>query len=58
MKPITIPIKNKIVNDLVNLGYETGVILKIVSEFDFSNDLEIAKKERSKGFLGLCFFIL
>ena len=41
-------LKTKIINDLVNLGYETGVILKIVSEFDFSNDLEIAKKEYEK----------
>lgn len=41
-------LKKKIVNDLVNLGYDTYVISKVVNEFDFSNDKDIAKKEYDK----------
>lgn len=41
-------LKKKIVNDLVNLGYDTLIISKVVSEFDFSNDKDIAKKEYDK----------
>lgn len=41
-------LKKKIVNDLVNLGYDTSVISKIVNDFDFSNDKDIAKKEYEK----------
>ena len=41
-------LKKKIVNDLVNLGYDTAIISKVVNEFDFSNDVDIAKKEYEK----------
>ena len=41
-------LKKKIVNDLVNLGYDTYVISKVVNDFDFSNDKDIAKKEYEK----------
>lgn len=41
-------LKKKIVNDLVNLGYDSSVISKVVSDFDFSNDVEIARREYEK----------
>lgn len=41
-------LKKKIVNDLVNLGYDTSVISKVINDFDFSNDKDIAKKEYEK----------
>ena len=41
-------LKKKIVNDLVNLGYDTSVISGCVNEFDFSNGKDIAKKEYEK----------
>ncbi len=41
-------LKKKIVSDLVNLGYDTSVISRVVEEFDFSNDEDIAKKEYEK----------
>lgn len=41
-------LKKKIVNDLVNLGYDTSAISKVINDFDFSNDKDIAKKEYEK----------
>ena len=41
-------LKKKIVSDLVNLGYDTSIISKVINEFDFSNDKDIAKKEYEK----------
>lgn len=41
-------LKKKIVNDLINLGYDNHVILKVIDEFDFSNNKDIAKKEYDK----------
>lgn len=41
-------LKNKIVNDLKNNGYEFSVISRVISEFDFSNDSDLAKKEYEK----------
>lgn len=41
-------LKKKIVNDLINLGYDMSVISKVIEEFDFSNDKEIAAKEYEK----------
>lgn len=41
-------LKKKIVSDLVNLGYDTSVISKVINDFDFSNDKDIAKKEYEK----------
>lgn len=41
-------LKNKIISDLVNLGYDCGTILGIIDNYDFfSNDL-LAKKEYDK----------
>ena len=33
---------------MVNLGYDTLTISKVVNDFDFSNDKDIAKKEYEK----------
>lgn len=41
-------LKRKIFNDLNVLGYENNIINKIVSEFDFSNNPEIASREYDK----------
>ena len=41
-------LKQKIYNDLKNLGYDISLINSIISEYDFGNDLEIAKKEYDK----------
>lgn len=41
-------LKNKIVNDLKNYGYDYSLISRVISEFDFSCDLDLAKKEYDK----------
>lgn len=41
-------LKKKIINDLVNLGYDTSIISKVICDFDFSNNKDIAKKEYEK----------
>lgn len=41
-------LKNKIVNDLINLGYSFDIVQSVIDKFDFSNDLDIAKKEYDK----------
>ena len=41
-------LKNKIVDDLKNNGYEFSIISRVISEFDFSNDSALAKKEYDK----------
>ena len=41
-------LKNKIINDLKNKGYDYDVISKIVVDYDFSIDEDIAKKEYEK----------
>ena len=41
-------LKKKIINDLVNLGYDIEVISKVIEEFDFSNNKDIAAKEYEK----------
>ena len=41
-------LKKKIVNDLVNLGYDNETILRVINEFDFSNNKDIANKEYEK----------
>lgn len=41
-------LKKKIINDLVNLGYDIAVISKVIEEFDFSNNKDIAAKEYEK----------
>lgn len=41
-------LKKKIFSDLNNLGYDNFVISKVVDNFDFSNNNDIAKKEYDK----------
>ena len=41
-------LKQKIYNDLKNLGYDISLINSIISEYDFGNNLDIAKKEYDK----------
>lgn len=41
-------LKQKIYNDLKNLGYDINLINSIISEYSFENDKEIAKKEYDK----------
>ena len=41
-------LKRKIVNDLNVLGYETDIIMSVVSNYDFSNNEDIVKKEYDK----------
>ena len=41
-------LKQKIYNDLKNLGYDISLINNIISTYDFGNNLDIAKKEYDK----------
>ena len=41
-------LKQKIYNDLKNLGYDISLINSIISEYSFGNDRDIAKKEYDK----------
>ena len=41
-------LKQKIVSDLVNLGYDASTISKVISNYDFGNNDDIAKKEYDK----------
>lgn len=41
-------LRNKIVNDLVNNGYSYEIIQKVINNYEFGNDLELAKKEYDK----------
>ena len=41
-------LRKKITNDLVNLGYDTELIYKVLSKYDFNDTREIAKKEYDK----------
>lgn len=41
-------LKQKIYNDLKNLGYDISLINSVISSYDFGNDLDIAKKEYDK----------
>ena len=41
-------LKKKMGNDLINLGYENQIILKVIDDFDFSNNKDIASKEYEK----------
>lgn len=43
-----IVLKNKIINDLVNSGYDVSIISKVISDFEFDNNDDIAKKEYDK----------
>ena len=41
-------LRKKITTDLVNLGYDTELIYKVLSKYDFNDTSEIAKKEYDK----------
>ena len=41
-------IREKIVYDLVNLGYYKGMIEEVINSFDFEDDLNLVKKEYNK----------
>ena len=41
-------LKNKIVNDLINLGYSFDIVQSVIDKFEFSDNLDIAKKEYDK----------
>ena len=41
-------LKQKIYNDLKNLGYDVSIINSIIGSYDFGNDKDIAKKEYDK----------
>ena len=41
-------LRNKIINDLVNNGYSYEVIQKVIGEYEFDNDLLVAKREYDK----------
>ena len=41
-------LRNKIINDLVNNGYSYEVIQKVIDEYEFDNDLGVAKREYDK----------
>ncbi len=41
-------LKQKIYNDLKNYGYDISLINSVINEYEFSNDLNIAKKEYEK----------
>ncbi len=41
-------LKRKIINDLNTLGYEVSIINKVISDYSFVNDNDIARKEYEK----------
>lgn len=41
-------LKNKIINDLIVSGYDLSIINKVISEYEFDNNDDIAKKEYEK----------
>lgn len=41
-------LKNKIITDLINFGYDVDLINKVITKFDFSNNEDIAMKEYNK----------
>ena len=41
-------LKKKITNDLVMLGYDIDLINRVISDYDFSNDKDMVKKEYDK----------
>lgn len=41
-------LRNKIINDLVTSGYEISVINKVIDNYEFGNDNNIAKREYEK----------
>ena len=43
-----IVLKNKIINDLIVSGYDLSIINKVISDYEFDSNEEIAKKEYEK----------
>ena len=41
-------LRNKIINDLINLGYSKEMIDKVINNYSFSNDKELAEREYNK----------
>lgn len=41
-------LRKKIMSDLISLGYDSETILKVIDDFDFSNNKDIASKEYEK----------
>lgn len=41
-------LKNKIITNLLNLGYDLDIVQMIISDYQFGNDIELAKKEYDK----------
>ena len=41
-------LRQKITNDLIQYGYDMFIINKVLAEYDFSNDTDLAKKEYDK----------
>ncbi len=41
-------LKNKIINDLVNAGYDLAIINKVICDYEFGNNDDIAKREYEK----------
>ena len=41
-------LKNKIINDLIVSGYDLSIINKVISDYEFDSNEEIAKKEYEK----------
>ena len=44
----SIVLKNKIITDLVNLGYDIDIINKVINDYDFKVDKKIYEKEYNK----------
>lgn len=47
-------LRNKIINDLISLGYDSTIINKVIVDYKFDNDVEIAKKEYEKLYKRYC----
>lgn len=41
-------LKNKIITNLLNLGYDLDIVQMVISDYQFGNDMELAKKEYDK----------
>ncbi|MBQ8131355.1 MAG: RecX family transcriptional regulator [Bacilli bacterium] len=41
-------LRQKITNDLIQYGFDSDIVQKVLMEFDFSNDSDLAKKEYDK----------
>ena len=41
-------LRNKIITNLLNLGYDLDIVQMVISNYQFGNDIELAKKEYDK----------